>query len=92
MSYRAALRPAAARQLGRLRGPLSIAIHGALLALADDPRPPGAVKLSGNSDLLRLRIQIDGRRWRMIYTIDDQRRLIVVTRVVRRDEGTYRGL
>jgi mRNA interferase RelE/StbE len=92
VSYKVALRPAAQRQLERLRGPVSIAVHGALLKLGDDPRPPGAVKLAGASGLWRLRVRLDGRPWRLIYRVDDKRRIVVVARIARRDEGTYRGL
>jgi len=92
LEYEVVVRPAAQRQLGKLRGPLSIALHGAILALGDDPRPPGAIKLTGGLDLWRVRIHIDGRPWRIVYQIDDGASFIRVVRVVARDEGTYRGL
>jgi len=40
----------------------------------------------------RVRIRIDGMPWRIIYRLDGARRESVVTRVARRDEGTYRGV
>ncbi len=92
MSYRIRLEPAAQRQIGRLRGVEYIAIRGAILAFADDPRPNGSAKLSGKHGLWRLRIRVDGRAWRVIYKVDDTGRLVIVTRVARRDEGTYRAL
>ena len=86
------MRPSAQRQLGKLRGPLSIAVHGAILTLSDDPRPPGAIKLAGGSNVWRIRIRIEGRHWRVVYQIDDRANVVRVLRVVARDEGTYRGL
>ncbi len=63
----------------RLRGPI--------LALAVDPRPPGAVKISG-TEFVRLRVGA----LRMAYLVDDTRRLVVVLRAARRSEATYRRL
>lgn len=92
MAYRVSLRPAAARDLRRLRGPLQIALHGAILTLGRDPRPPGTTKLTGMRNTWRVRIRIDGVPWRIVYQIDEQRRWVRVTRVARRDESTYRDL
>lgn len=92
MEYKVVVRPAAQRQLGKLRGSLSIVLHGAILTLGDDPRPRGATKLVGSPDLWRIRVRIDGRTWRAIYQVDDTARVVVILRVAARDEGTYRGL
>jgi mRNA interferase RelE/StbE len=90
--YRVVLTPAAQRQLDRLRGPNLAGLRGVILALARQPRPDGAAKLASKRNLWRLRLRIDGRAWRVIYQVDDAERLVIITRVVRRDEGTYRGL
>ena len=90
--YRVILTPAAQRQLERLRGTGFIAMRGVILALADEPRPPGSGKIAGTNDLWRVRIRIDSMPWRIIYRLDGARREVVVTRVARRDEGTYRGV
>ena len=74
MTYLVLLRPAAQRQLAKLRGPVSIAVHGALLSLAEDPRPRGDLKLTGCANLWRLRLAIDGVGWRVIYQVDEQLR------------------
>lgn len=88
---RVILSPAARRQLDRIRGAAFLALRGVILALADEPRPRGVAKLSGRSDLWRVRVRIDGEHWRVVYQVDDETRTIVVTRVARRSEGTYRG-
>ena len=63
----------------RLRGPI--------LALAGDPRPPGAVTISA-TEFVRLRVGA----LRIVYLVDDTRRLVVVLRAARRSEATYRRL
>lgn len=68
-----------------------MALRGAILALADDPRPRGSRELT-SQDLYRVRIRIDGVPWRIISQVRDEERVVLVTRVARRDEGTYRRL
>jgi hypothetical protein len=60
-----------------------------ILALGDDQHPPGSGKLTG-ADLWRVRIRIDAVPWRLVYQVRKQQDLVVVARVVRRDEATYR--
>ncbi len=86
------LKPAAQRQIGRLKGVEYVALRGVLLELGANPRPRGSAKLAGGRGLWRLRFRIDGRGWRVVYTIDDTERVVVITRVVARDDGTYRSL
>ncbi len=69
-----------------------MALRGVILALAEEPRPPGAAKLAGPTDLWRIRVRIEGLPWRVVYQLRTRERLVVITRVVRRDEGTYRRL
>ncbi|MGH2445699.1 MAG: type II toxin-antitoxin system RelE family toxin [Candidatus Limnocylindria bacterium] len=90
-SWRVELTPAAVRRLRRVRADELLALHGVILALADDRRPPGARKLRG-TDLWRIRLRIDGAPWRVVYEVRARERLVVVTRVARRDEATYRRL
>jgi len=79
------LAPAAQRQLRRLPPGVAASLRAPILALGLEPRPPGAAKLA-NSEFLRLRV----RDLRVIYAVDDKRRLVVVLRVARRSESTYR--
>jgi mRNA interferase RelE/StbE len=82
---RVELAPAAQHQLRRLPPGDAARLRGPILALAIDPRPPGAVKLAG-SDVWRLRVG----DLRVIYLVDDAASLVVVLRVARRSESTYR--
>ena len=88
--YRVELTPAAQRQLERLRGPALLAMRGVILGLAVVPLPPSAGKIGGSPDLWRIRVRVDGDPWRVVYQLDHGARRVIVTRVVRRDEASYR--
>lgn len=83
--YRVELAPAAQRQLGRLPPGAAASLRGPILALGLNPRPPGSAKLTW-ADFWRLRVG----DLRVIYMLDDIQRLVVVLRVARRSERTYR--
>jgi mRNA interferase RelE/StbE len=83
---RVVLAPAAQRQLRRLPPGDAARLRGPILALATDAHPPGAVKLAG-SDFWRLRLS----ELRVIYGLPDAE-TVVVLRVARRAESTYRRL
>lgn len=59
-------------------------IIAAIEALADAPRPTGAVQVDGN--IFRLRIG----RFRVLYQIDDDVRRVSIGGIRRRSERTYR--
>ena len=79
------LAPAAQRQLRRLPPGDAARLRGPILALAIEPRPPGTVKLIG-TEFWRLRVG----DLRLIYAIDDALNLVVILKVARRSESTYR--
>ena len=85
--YRVELAPAAQRQLRRLPPGIAASLRGPILALALNPRPPGIQKLQG-SDFWRLRLG----DLRMVFAIDDASRLVVILKVARRSESTYRRI
>ncbi|OGO57776.1 MAG: hypothetical protein A2Z32_03675 [Chloroflexi bacterium RBG_16_69_14] len=85
MRYRVDLARVVEKQLRRLPPGDAARLRGAILALAIDPRPPGTAKLSG-SDYLRLRVG----ELRIIYVVDDVDRRVVILKVARRAESTYR--
>jgi len=82
---RVELAPAAQRQLRRLPPGDAARLRGPILALAIEPRPPGAAKLVG-TDFWRLRVG----DLRIVYAIDDTSGRVVVLKVARRSESTYR--
>jgi mRNA interferase RelE/StbE len=82
---RVILAPAAQRQLRRLPPGDAARLRPAILALGIDPHPPGVAKLAG-TEFWRLRVG----DLRIVYVIDH--RTVVILRVARRSESTYRGL
>ncbi|MCK0112847.1 type II toxin-antitoxin system RelE/ParE family toxin [Ornithinimicrobium sp. F0845] len=73
MAYEIEVRPAALRALKRIDRQHQARIRGAIALLAADPRPPGARALRGR-DGLRIRVG----NYRIIYTVEDTRLLVVV--------------
>jgi len=82
---RVEIAPAAQRQLRRLPPGDAARLRGPILALAIDPRPPGAAKLVG-TEFWRIRVG----DLRIVYAIDDSVGLVIVLKVARRSESTYR--
>jgi len=74
------------RQLEKLPLDVQERVLEAVTALANNPRPFGVHKLE--YDLYRIRIG----RYRVIYWISDKERLVVITKVAKRSERTYRHL
>lgn len=87
MTYQIQFTTAARRQLLDLPRQLVARIDGAIQRLADDPRPSGAEKLKGHQNLYRLRVG----DYRVVYTIEDTRLLIVVIKIGNRKD-VYRGI
>ena len=87
MGYQVLLRRAAQRQLDKLVKEDYTAVARAISALEDEPRPRGVKKLS-ESGLWRVRVG----RYRVVYSINDEKGLVVLVRVAWRAEDTYKGL
>jgi len=75
----------ARRELERLEARIARRILVRIEALAQDPRPHGCVKLQGAADLWRIRVG----DYRVIYSLDDDARLVDV-RIVRHRGNAYR--
>ena len=69
----------------RLPKDLLVRLDRAILALADDPRPPGSKKLVGLHDHWRIRVG----DWRIVYTIQDDVLIVIIVEVTPRS-GAYR--
>lgn len=87
MNYEIRLRRAAQKELDAISGRDYKMLARAVSGLEQNPRPPGVKKLA-DSGLWRVRIA----RYRIVYAIDDENKLVTVVRVARRKEGTYKGL
>ena len=84
--YEVVLQPRAERELNKVSPPLFLKMDAAIRSLGMDPRPFGVKKLEG--DLHRIRLG----DWRIVYVVLDQERRVVIHRVTRRSERTYKGL
>lgn len=84
--HRVELAPAAQRDLRRLPPGDAARLRAPILALGLDPRPTGAQKLV-ETEFWRLRIG----DLRVIYAVDDVVGLVIVLKVARRGESTYRA-
>jgi mRNA interferase RelE/StbE len=87
MSYRVEFVSSARREFLALPRALRIRIGARIDRLADNPRPPGARKLTGEENLWRIRIG----QYRVIYAIEDVPKIVAIVRVAHRRES-YRGL
>jgi mRNA interferase RelE/StbE len=79
--YTLSFRPSAARELAKLPVDVQRRIRTATEALRDNPRPHGAIKLSG-SEAWRIRIG----DYRVIYTIADDVLIVTVVEIGHRRE------
>lgn len=77
LAYSVIFAAAAKRQLAKLPPAAQQRLGAVIALLAQDPRPPGAVKLSGEDGLYRVR----GGDYRAIYRIEDDRLLVLVVKV-----------
>lgn len=82
MAYQVEITPAAKRQIKKLIKPTQELIIQRLEELADNPRPPGVLKLEGEENLYRVRVG----DYRIIYQIQDRVLLIVVVKVGHRGD------
>ena len=80
--YYLEIKPSAAKELDALSDVLFVRIDRKILALAENPRPHGCKKLKGRKDQWRIRVG----DYRVVYTIDDAKLLVEVTRVRHRGE------
>lgn len=82
MLYSVEFLPAAAKEFRKLQNDVKWRIGKIIDALAVQPRRRGCVKLKGMENIYRVRIGI----YRMVYIIDDEAKLVTVTRIRHRGE------
>ncbi|MBM4420961.1 MAG: type II toxin-antitoxin system RelE/ParE family toxin [Chloroflexi bacterium] len=87
MPYLVELQRSAERDLLRLSPTLRARVLDRVGMLAAEPRPAGSLRLAGVSGAFRLRVGDH----RVVYEVDDQAQVVVVTRVRHRRE-VYRDL
>ena len=79
--YKVRIIPRVQRDLDAITGRLFDAVTEGILALAEEPRPQGVVKLTG---LEGYRIRV--RDMRVLYRIDDKAKEVIIYRIRHRRE------
>ena len=83
MPYGVLLGSAAERDRRKLSPEIRSRITQALLALEQEPRPPGVAKLSGTANGWRIRVG----DYRILFEVDDDAQTVLVLRVAHRREA-----
>jgi len=71
MTYKVTFKPSAQKELSKLPDSVYKRAKKKILALADEPRPPGVKKLTGREGW---RVRVGD--WRIVYEIDDDSRIV----------------
>ena len=87
MSYEIRLRSVAQKGLDALPRRDYEIVAKAISTLEDNPRPRRVKKLA-DSGLWRIRVG----KFRIVYAIDEKTKVVMLVRVARRKEDTYKGL
>lgn len=74
------------RQLDRIQRRDRARVSRRIAALSSDPRPRRVEKLTADRGE---RYRVRQGDWRIIYTIDDRNRTVLIDDVTRRNEATY---
>lgn len=82
MAYHVEIEPRARRQIAALPREVQRRITNALAQLEEQPRPPGAKRLTGHDRTYRIRVGT----YRVLYEIADHVRVILVIEVAHRRE------
>ena len=86
MSYRLSIPRRVSKRMEKLPTSDYDQVDHAILVLADDPRPPRCTRLRGRTDW-RIRVEV----YRIVYGIDDERRVVEILHVAHRREVYRRG-
>jgi len=80
--YALGIKPSARKELENLSDSLIARLVPKINSLAADPRPSSCRKLHGYQDVWRIRVG----DYRVVYIIDDDRKIVSITRVAHRRE------
>ena len=84
-SYSVVIKRSAERELRKITAPELRRVATRMRGLAQEPRPPGCEKLSGQEQY-----RVRQGDYRIVYAVDDQARTVEVVKVGHRRE-VYRG-
>lgn len=83
MSYYLLIKPSAKAESKGIPDKEKTRIRNGIESLKQNPRPKGMKKLKGKIDFFRIRIG----RYRVLYTIDDPKKIICIFSILHRKEA-----
>ena len=81
--YQVVVSKRAAGEIDDLPAGIAARVYAKLETLASEPRPPGVKKLRGAANGYRIRVG----DWRVLYEIDDRKRLVDIAAVRHRSKA-----
>lgn len=82
MNYSLEFRPAALRELKKLPREVSNHLHVIFEKLKENPRPPGCLKMKGDTGFWRVR----SGNYRVVYDIQDSKLVVLIVDVGHRKD------
>ena len=86
MTYQVEITPSAQRDFKRLPHEIVRRVDAAILALEENPRPSGCVKLEGSDSDYRVRIG----DYRILYEVNDAKKFVTIAHVRKRSDAYRR--
>jgi mRNA interferase RelE/StbE len=80
--YRVEISRTAEKQLRKLTSPDRDRVVHALVGLGNDPHPPGSRKLSGYTDVFRIRVGV----YRVLYSVEGRRLIVIILKIGHRKD------
>ena len=87
MPYQIHFKSSAWKVFRKLRGEIRGRLSEAVLALGEDPRPPGSKRITGKRDFYRIRVGA----YRVVYEIQDEALVVIIIKIGHRRD-IYRDL
>ncbi|MFZ2071500.1 MAG: type II toxin-antitoxin system RelE/ParE family toxin [Halobacteriota archaeon] len=86
MTFEVIFSPKSYEQIKSLDDELKERIKKAAIEIGNDPWHKGTIKVKGYENIRRKRVG----KFRLLYTTDKQRKEVLIVKVERRDETTYK--
>jgi mRNA interferase RelE/StbE len=86
MSFEVVFSPKSAKQIRSLDEGIRERVRQAVIEIGSDPRHRGTIKVKGYENIRRKR----AGNYRILYTIDKQRNEVLVVKIEKRSETTYK--
>ncbi|MCS7016670.1 MAG: type II toxin-antitoxin system RelE/ParE family toxin [Gemmatales bacterium] len=86
MSYRIEISPSAQREIRQLPGYVRAQAIQLIDALGQNPRPARARELRERENIFRIWL---AGRWRIVYAVDDNLKMVLILRVRRKEDIDY---